>query len=363
MSLSVEASEAAAFLQAYRFDADARLQSLLLTREATVSSLPFEPAAYHSHLREYVLRGGKRVRGALVMLGYEAVSGRPGSQVLDASLAFELAHAYLLIFDDFMDRDDVRRGGLSLHLLAAQEAARRGSSDAAHRGVSISLLLGLLAQSMSFDLLLSHAPAGADLALVARYFNEILEGVTVGQLLDVAAADAPAPVAASDVAEIHRRKTGLYTTEGPVVLGALLAGASLDDARVQALKAWAGPVGEAFQLVDDLLGCVGDSGETGKSASGDLREGKRTSVLEEALVRLQGDEKARLSSLAGRALTESEAVEAKLLIERSGAVEAIGHKADGLEKTARRALEEVGLAPQAQRMLAALGRLVVERRS
>lgn len=363
MSFSIEATEAAAFLQAYRVDADTRLETLLVARETKLSPLPFEPAAYHAHLREYVLRGGKRVRGALVRLGYEAVSGRPGADVLDASLAFELTHAYLLAFDDFMDRDDVRRGGASLHLLAAKEAARRGSVDAAHRGASISLLLGLLAQSMAFDLLLSRAPAGANVALVVRYFNEILEGVTVGQLLDVAAADAPAPVAASDVAEIHRRKTGLYTTEGPVILGALLAGASLDDPRVLALKAWAEPVGESFQLVDDLLGAVGDSVETGKSASGDLREGKRTAVLEEALVRLQGNDHARLSSFAGRALDATEAAEAKALIEGSGAVEAIGRKADALEKSARSALEGVGLAPEAQRMLASLGRLVVERRS
>lgn len=363
MSLSVEATEAVAFLEAYRADADTRLRSLLLEREAALTALPFEPAAYHAHLREYVVRGGKRVRGALVKLGYEAVSGTSGARVLDASLAFELAHAYLLIFDDFMDRDDVRRGGPSLHLLAAREAARRGSVDAAHRGVSVSLLLGLLAQSMSFDLLLSNAPAGADTALVVRYFNEILEGVTVGQLLDVAAADAPAPVAASDVAEIHRRKTGLYTTEGPVVLGALLAGASLQDARVRALRAWARPIGEAFQLVDDLLGCVGDSEETGKSASGDLREGKRTAVLEEALAFLRGDEQARLSSFAGRLLDEAEAVEAKALIEGSGAVESIGRKADVLENIARSALEEGGLHPHARRMLAALGRLIVERRS
>lgn len=363
MSLSAEALEGAAFLQGYRTRADDRLRRLLVEREQTLASLPFEPHVYYAHLREYVLRGGKRVRGALVSLGYEAASGRSGGQVLDASLAFELAHAYLLVFDDFMDRDEVRRGAPALHLLAAQEAARRGSSDEAHRGVSVSLLLGLLAQSMSFELLLSNTPAGTDGALVMRYFNEVLEGVTVGQLLDVAAADAPVPVVASDVAEIHRRKTGLYTTEGPVVLGALLAGASLDDPRVHALKAWAKPIGEAYQLVDDLLGCVGDSTRTGKSASGDLREGKRTSVLEEALSRLQEEQLAKLSSFAGRALDDAEAAQARTLIERSGAVEAVGDRAQALERKARRALDEAGplLESRARRLLAAVGRLVVER--
>lgn len=362
MSLSPEAAQAAAFLEGYRVRADARLDELLSAREAVMATLPFAPAAYHAHLREYVLRGGKRVRGALVTLGYEAVTGRPRSEALDASLSFELAHAYLLAFDDYMDRDEVRRGGPSLHVLAAQEAARRGSTDAAHRGVSISLLLGLLAQSLAYDLLLNHPRGEADGARAIRYFNEVLEGVTLGQLLDVSAVDAPG-ASASEVAEIHRRKTGLYTTEGPVVLGALLGGATLDDPRVAALRAWAVPVGEAFQLVDDLLGTVGDPDETGKSASGDLREGKRTAVLEEALLRLEGPVRARLGSLAGHLLDEAGADEARGLIAGSGAVEAVRARAEGLEARARQALSSADLATDATALLAALGRLVVERRS
>lgn len=362
MSLSPEAAQAAAFLEGYREQADARLDELLSAREAVMATLPFAPAAYHAHLREYVLRGGKRVRGALVTLGYEAITGRSRNEALDASLAFELAHAYLLAFDDYMDRDEVRRGGPSLHVLAAREAARRGSTDAAHRGVSISLLLGLLAQSLAYELLLTHPRGEADGARAIRYFNEVLEGVTLGQLLDVSAVDAPG-ASASDVAEIHRRKTGLYTTEGPVVLGALLGGATLDDPRVAALRAWAVPVGEAFQLIDDLLGTVGDPDETGKSASGDLREGKRTAVLEEALLRLDGPARARLGSLAGHLLDEAGADEARGLIAGSGAVEAVRARAEGLEARARQALSSADLATDATALLAALGRLVVERRS
>lgn len=356
MSLSSEAARAGAFLEQYRAVADARLDAMLSAKEASLASLPFAPAAYHAHLREYVLRGGKRVRGALVTLGYQAVTGRGREEALDASLAFELAHAYLLAFDDFMDRDEVRRGGPSLHLLAAREAARRGSADAGHRGVSVSLLLGLLAQSLAYELLLAHQSPDA-----VRYFNQVLEGVTVGQLLDVSAVDSPG-ASASEVAEIHRRKTGLYTTEGPLVLGALLGGASLDDPRVAALQAWAVPIGQAFQLVDDLLGTVGDPDETGKSASGDLREGKRTAVLEEALLRLQGADRARLEALAGHLLDEDAADEARALIAGSGAVQAVRARADALEAQARQALS-ADLSAEASSLLAALGRLVVERRS
>lgn len=360
MSLSPEAQQAAAFLDGFRRQADERLRELLTEREAALGGLPFETDRYHALLREYALRGGKRVRGALVSLAFEAVSGRPAAEALDASLAFELAHVYLLAFDDFMDHDELRRGGPALHVLAAREARERGCVESEHRGVSVSLLLGLSAQSLAFDLLLTRAPREADVSLAAWYFNTVLDGVTTGQLLDVVAVDAPSRSLA-DVREIHRRKTGLYTTEGPVVLGAILAGARLDDARLCALAEWAAPVGEAFQLVDDVLGVTGDPAATGKGASGDLREGKWTAVQQMALERLSPLEREELRSLVGRPLNEAEMATARSLIEKSGALAAVRARAQALELEGRRALEGKALASDAATLIRALGRLVVER--
>jgi geranylgeranyl diphosphate synthase type I len=350
-------SRALAFLDDYRGRADERLARLLAEENRGLLAEPFAVDRYHALLSEYVLRGGKRLRGALVVLGYQAVSPASDARALEASLAFELLHAFLLAYDDFMDRDELRRGGASLHVLTAREAASRGVADDAHRGVSVMLLLGLLAQSQAFRCLDRAGASGAARA----YFDDVTRGVVLGQLLDVVAVDAPSPTFA-EISRIHQLKTGLYTTEGPLVLGALLAGAASDSAAVRALRGWAVPLGEAFQLVDDVLGVVGESEVTGKPASGDLREGKRSAVIEEALARLEGGRRAALAALAGRPLDAVEAERARALVVGSGAVEAVRERARALARQGSAALSG-GVDPDAAGLLSALARLIVERQN
>lgn len=357
MSSLSESKKALAFLEDYRRRADARLATLLKAENQALAVEPFAVDRYHALLAEYVLRGGKRLRGGLVELGFQAVNPTSDGRALEASLAFELLHAFLLAYDDFMDRDELRRGGASLHVLTAREAASRGVADDTHRGVSVTLLLGLLAQSEAFACL---DRAGASPA-VRAYFDHVSRGVVLGQLLDVVAVDARTSTFA-EISRIHQLKTGLYTTEGPLVLGAMLAGAAPDSAAVRALRGWAVPLGEAFQLVDDILGAVGEADVTGKPASGDLREGKRSAVLEEAIARLEGAPRDELVSLAGRPLDAAEAARARDLIVASGAVDAVRERARAL---ARRGSEGLSghVDPYAADLLAALAQLIVERQN
>lgn len=356
MSNEAEVARANEFLTVYRRRADARLAVVLADKERALSAMPFGVDRYHALLREYALRGGKRLRGALVVLGHEAIVPATSERAYEASLAFELLHAFLLAYDDVMDRDLVRRGGPSLHVAAAAEARSRGAADPAHRGVSVTMLLGLLAQAVAFECL-ERAGASRE---VRAYFDHVTEGVTIGQLLDVIAVDAPGATLA-DVTVIHRLKTGLYTTEGPLVLGALLAGAAADGPEIQALRGWAAPLGEAFQLVDDVLGAVGDAEETGKPASGDLREGKRSAVVAEALFRLEGAGREQLQALVGRPLGEAQAAQARALILDSGAVEAVRARAHRLAQAGQAALAGARLDPSAVSLLGALANLVVQR--
>lgn len=351
-----EGERALRFLGDYRGRADARLAQVLEEQAGRLRSLPFGLERYHRHLREYALRGGKRLRGALVELGFEAITGRAGAEVLDRSLSIELVHAQLLALDDVMDRDDLRRGGKALHVLAADEARAAGSRDPEHRGLSAAMLLGLLAEQLGLRLLTAAPAVPAAIA----YFGEILEAVTLGQLMDVCAEDS-AGASLVEVSAIHRYKTGIYTTEGPLVLGALLAGASRDEARVTALVGYARPLGEAFQLIDDLLGILGDPRETGKPAGGDLRQGKRSAVIEAALALLEGASRRRFLSLVGRPLNEGEALEARALVAGSGAESDVRDRARALAGEARAALASAGLHAPARSMLDALAHLVVER--
>src|SRR5690606_38543115 len=128
--------------------------------------------------------------------------------------------------------------GRALHLLAAEEASAAGLRDPAHQGQSVAVLLAMWAQSMGYDALARADFPAERRAAALRRLNEVVEGVVVGQLLDVCAG-AGASSAREHVALIERMKTGLYTTEGPLDVGALLAGAPPDGPALRALRAFA----------------------------------------------------------------------------------------------------------------------------
>ena len=126
------------------------MRAFLEKKLREVEALPLDLRDVAAALRDYVLRGGKRLRGALVLLGHEAGGGEREA-ALDPSIGVELLHAYLLIHDDFMDQDDVRRGGPTLH--------RALGGD--HLGASLALLCGSLCEAWAYDLLGAAAPMSA----------------------------------------------------------------------------------------------------------------------------------------------------------------------------------------------------------
>src|SRR5207248_9982307 len=146
--------------------AEPRLRAFLDDKLRSLEALPVALRDVADALRDYLLRGGKRLRGALLLLGHEAAGGNREA-ALDASIGVELLHAYLLIHDDFMDQDDVRRGGRTLH--------RAHGGD--HLGSSLALLSGSLCEAWAYQLLGAAAP------MAARTIAE----VTVGQMADLRA--------------------------------------------------------------------------------------------------------------------------------------------------------------------------------
>lgn len=360
--MQVETAER--FLSEYRDRADAALRHLFAGRREFTSRLPLGASRHYAHLEEYTLRGGKRVRGALVLLGYEAAGGADGrasASALRASLSLELVHAGLLAHDDLMDRDELRRGGKALHVLAAEEAEQAGLSDVTHFGSSVAVLLAMTAQSMGYDALASAGFPSERSAAALRRLNEVVEGVVAGQLLDVCAA-ATGRSTREDIALIEQLKTGLYTTEGPLEIGALLAGAAPESEVYRSLLAYARPLGEAFQLIDDLLGTLGDAVETGKAA-GDLREGKRTLLLEEAFARTSGSERALLESAIGRELDAETFDRVRQLIRGCGAEASVRERAAHLVQRADAALDSASIPVNSRQTLAALSKLVLFRRA
>ncbi|MBS2025767.1 MAG: polyprenyl synthetase family protein [Deltaproteobacteria bacterium] len=351
-----------AALLAFSQLAEPKLREFLDQKRVEARELPVDLWPAFAATRDYVLRGGKRLRGALVLLGNEAGNGLRDA-ALPAALGVELLHAYLLVHDDFMDRDELRRGAPTLHILLGEKAALdvRGTLVAAgeHVGGSLALLFGSLLQAWAIDLVLSSPVIPERRLAAGRLLARALAEVTVGQALDLAA-PLGAPLGAEGTLEIERLKTGSYTFEMPLLLGAHLAGA--EPRVLEALSRFARPLGQAFQIVDDLLGVFGAPAVTGKSAGGDLREGKRTLIVLRALEEARGEDLAHLHRDLGRRDMNDREVDAlRALLRRLGAESRAKEEAHELAEQARAALDTTLIPDQVATQLEELAVYTVER--
>ncbi|MFO0728685.1 MAG: polyprenyl synthetase family protein [Myxococcota bacterium] len=289
-------------------------------------------------------RGGKRLRALLVVAGHDTVAAAPTPGLLEVAIAFELLQTYLLIQDDWMDEDLVRRGGPSVHALLRQTHAPEHRADAA----------AILASDLAFGQALSalvSAPLPLDRRTpVLEAFTRMHEEVVLGQYLDV--------VQSRDVETVHLYKTAGYTVIWPLIVGARAAGAGPEIER--ALSAFGTPLGLAFQLKDDLLGTFGASEKTGKSAGGDLAEGKETALI--AAARKRGADLTPLFAVFGK--RDAEAAElalARAVLERSGAKADVESELARLRSQAETALEGAAFRPEAKAMLSEILQAIVER--
>ncbi|WP_406275184.1 polyprenyl synthetase family protein [Nocardia sp. NBC_00881] len=235
-----------------------------------------ELALFTGLLREMLTAGGKRIRPLLCVTGWYVIRAEaPPPVVWRMAASLELFHAFALIHDDIMDRSDTRRGRPTAH--RALTTAHAGHTGAESLGINAAILLGDLTLGWSYDLLYATADlAPPQVAAVSAVLNALRTECLVGQYLDLTAAGRR-EVDVDAAWRTIRYKTAKYTIERPLQLGSILAGA--DPQQLQALSDYAIPLGEAFQLRDDILGVFGDPTQTGKSVLDDLREGKHTVLV------------------------------------------------------------------------------------
>jgi geranylgeranyl diphosphate synthase type I len=276
--------------------------------------------------------GGKRLRAAFCYWGFRAVQEEVADErpLLAAGAALELLHASALVHDDVIDASDTRRGRPASHRAFEGEHRDSGwSGDAGEYGVAGAILLGDLLLAWSDELLRTCGLDAATVGRALRFFDATRSEVITGQFLDVSA-QARGTTDVEVAMQVVRYKSAKYSIERPLHIGAALAGAT--PTQVEQLSRFGLPLGEAFQLRDDLLGVFGDPAETGKPAGDDLVEGKRTVLVALALDGAPRAAAERLDHALGTPLTAADVDELRGIIDDSGAraqVEAvIGQLAD-----------------------------------
>jgi geranylgeranyl diphosphate synthase type I len=260
-------------------------------------------------LKEFTSRDAKRVRAVLLIMGYIACGGKDMPKARRASISMELVQTMLLIHDDLMDGSDMRRGGPSFHRMFS-DLQGPGIHDG---GANMAIIAGDLAESLA-EKVLASSLFHPDLCLRALTLqSEMVRDTGYGQILDVSSG--LQDIAEDRILATHLYKTARYTFEGPLTIGGTLAGG--ENQMIRALSGYAIPVGISFQIIDDILGFLGDPKKGGSEDISDLREGKGTFVILDLLSRCGSDERALIErSIGNPEMTRSDAEMIRAIAQR-----------------------------------------------
>jgi geranylgeranyl diphosphate synthase, type I len=328
-------------------------------RDALVAISP-DVAELHDLVSAFT-GGGKRIRSVLAWWGWRGAGGGDDSAAaMRAVTSLELLQACALIHDDVMDGSDTRRGAPSIHRSLEGVHTRQSWSGSAHDfGIAGAILLGDLCLTWSDELLLASGLPVEDLMRAKPIFNVMRTELMAGQYLDVVE-QARGCVTPERALHVARYKSAKYTIERPLHLGVSLAAERPD--LIAAMSDFGLPLGEAFQLRDDVLGVYGDPSVTGKPAGDDIREGKRTFLIAQATAAADDPQLAVLSeTLGAQELTSDDVERVRSIIVDTKALAKTEEKIETLTQEAMAALSQADLANGAQHVLADLATAATRR--
>ena len=292
---------------------DATLARLFEEHERTAQATDSRYGRLWTTIREIGLAGGKRIRPYLTVVAYRGFGGM-NPAIIEIAAAQELLHLSLLFHDDIMDHDYVRHG--VPNIAGRYLEHYKGQPDVHHLADSAAILAGDLLLGLAYETVGNSEFAPEVRARALRALGRAVHEVAGGQLLDMEAAGLGG--AAEESLKIARLKTASYSFVGPLVMGAILAGASDQD--LATLEVLGTALGVGFQLADDLIGLFGDAREAGKPVISDLREGKSTYLIRQAFAMCSPADRTWLESAWGRAdVTLADLEHARQIVTQCGA--------------------------------------------
>jgi geranylgeranyl diphosphate synthase type I len=317
-------------LNCYKELIDGRIGQYLPALESQISENFGEyPLEAFKPFSSYMLRGGKRIRGALTILGYEMFGGKDIDMITDAAMAIEMLQSYLLIMDDIQDKSETRRGGPTAHVMMRDyHRSNHLNGDSKHFGESIAMDSYLVGCHAAFEIIASLNVEPSILLKAMRNIHSSYMTTAHGQTLDIFS-EVTDVISEEYANNVLLWKTAYYTFVNPLQFGAILAGANGNDLKM--ILDYAVPAGKAFQITDDILGIYGNEFDSGKSPMDDINDGKKTILVIKALELASQPESYFLRQCLGKgSLTAGEFKECQKIISQSGALE----YAKSLAKTA-----------------------------
>ena len=335
---------------------EARLAALLAAERARWTPVDPDATDLFDALERLLLAPAKRLRPAFCYWGFVAAGGDlADDRPVTAGAAFELLHAFALLHDDVMDGSWLRRGQPACHVdQAGRHDAGGWAGESRRFGDGVAILAGDLAYAYADDLM-RPAPDAA-----RAVWAELRLELNIGQYLDILGT--ARRERRGEVAErIARYKSGRYTVERPLHVGALLADPPAPADLLAGLSGYGVPLGDVFQFRDDLLGAFGDAQLTGKPVGDDLREGKPTVLLALAAARADPLQAEILAAVGDPELSPADVAAIQDVLVATGAVAELEARIDVLVVEALDGLAGAPIAAEARSALVELTRVVAYR--
>ncbi len=289
--------------------------------------------------------GGKKLRGSLVLVGFQC-SGRSDLQnVLNSSIAYELIHSSFLIHDDIMDSSPLRHGDDAAHIKYQKLGEELGLSNPEQFGRSMAINAGDAGPAIAYGIVCREMLEPRHVLAGIQHLSAVIQTTVMGQCLDVGTTIDRIPTPTEkEILRIHRLKTANYTVAGPLQFGALLSGIEnvKDDALLHSMEEYGFSIGIAYQIQDDFMGMFGTTEDSGKPITSDLEEKKNTLLFQYLLLHGSDAEKTFLRSLLGTAAVSTEDFEGlKTMLLESGAVDYSRQKARDLVESGKAHVPEI----------------------
>ncbi|MFC1942579.1 polyprenyl synthetase family protein [Chloroflexota bacterium] len=316
--------------------------------------------------KEFILRGGKRMRAAFTYYGYRAVGDKDEDNILFASAGMEILHSFFLIHDDIIDVSDIRHNMPTVHKIYQRKYEQMGllqnfNADAKeHFGASAAIMAGDICCALAYEAMIESGFQAEKILKALKMMQETVRFTAVGEMLDIVKPLSKKAVTEYEVQQIQYLKTAKYTIESPLHLGAILQGTT-DDV-LKSLSEYGIPVGIAFQISDDILGIFADEKTLGKPVGSDIKEGKRTLLTIKALDNASTAERDKINSLLGNSsINQSDVKEFRKIIENTGAYQySIDHAAALVEK-GKEAITRTPIRENIKEILLGMADYVIER--
>ena len=249
--------------------------------------------------KKIALGGGKRIRGALLQCTYFGVGGKERKKILEVAVAIEFLHLFFLIHDDIIDRGNLRHGERTVNNFFAKKNTKRlDVSDAEHFGNSLAIIIGDLFFAKANEIILKANFGERETIKALVYLQRVLRVTIIGQAQDISIENNQ-QTNEEKILKMYKNKTACYTFQGPLQVGAIFAKVN-DQKTLNIFDRYAGLVGVAFQLQDDILGIFGKKVKTGKSTISDIEEGKISLLLVYARNKADIEDRKMLDEILGK---------------------------------------------------------------